>query len=138
TRQPAHVEPYETVELYAKASGYLKAIHVDIGDRVKAGQVLAELFIPELETQLQQKRAMVRQAEAGKGQAAAAVQVAQAGVAAAEAKRAEVRASIRRSEAERALGQSEYERTQSLVEQAAVTQSLLDEMRSKLRAAEAN
>jgi RND family efflux transporter MFP subunit len=37
--------------LYAKVSGYLKEIHVDKGDRVAAGQVLAEIESPELEQQ---------------------------------------------------------------------------------------
>ncbi len=40
-----------SVTLYAKVSGYLKAIHVDKGDQVMAGQILAELESPELEQQ---------------------------------------------------------------------------------------
>jgi HlyD family secretion protein len=138
TTQPAHVEPYEKADVYAKASGYLRTIHVDIGDRVKKGQVLAELSIPEMDTQLQQKQALIHQAEAGKKQAEAAVRVAQAGVEAAEAKLVEVQATIQRYEAELALGQSEFQRTQDLVNRAAATRSLLDEMRSKVHVAEAN
>jgi RND family efflux transporter MFP subunit len=138
TTQPAHVEPYEKADIYAKASGYLRTIHVDIGDRVKKGQVLAELSIPEMDTQLTQKQAMIRQAEAGKSQAEAAVRVALAGVRAAEAKLVEVRATIQRFEAELALAQSEFQRTQDLVNRAAATRSLLDEMGSRVHAAEAN
>ncbi len=40
-----------TVTLYAKISGYLKAMYVDKGDRVTAGQMIAELESPELEQQ---------------------------------------------------------------------------------------
>ena len=38
--------PYQEVEVHAKVAGYIKRINVDIGDRVKAGQVLAVLEVP--------------------------------------------------------------------------------------------
>ncbi|HYA86088.1 MAG TPA: efflux RND transporter periplasmic adaptor subunit [Nitrospirota bacterium] len=44
-------QPYATVILYAKVSGYLKKIMVDKGDRVNAGQVLAVIESPELDRQ---------------------------------------------------------------------------------------
>jgi membrane fusion protein (multidrug efflux system) len=40
--------PYQAATLYAKVSGYLKALKVDKGDRVKEGQLLAEIEVPEL------------------------------------------------------------------------------------------
>lgn len=45
---PAELQPYRKAVLYAKVSGYLKSIAVDIGDRVKEGQELAVLENPEL------------------------------------------------------------------------------------------
>ena len=45
---PGRVEAFEKAMLYAKVSGYLEQIHVDIGDRVTKGQVLAVLDIPEM------------------------------------------------------------------------------------------
>lgn len=47
-RLPATVSPYYQTTLYAKVSGYLKAIYVDKGDSVKAGQILALIDDPEL------------------------------------------------------------------------------------------
>ena len=44
--------PYQEVELHAKVAGYIRKISVDIGDRVKAGQVLAVLEVPELNAQV--------------------------------------------------------------------------------------
>jgi len=44
--------PYQDVELHAKVSGYIRKINVDIGDRVKTGQVLAVLEVPELNAQV--------------------------------------------------------------------------------------
>jgi RND family efflux transporter MFP subunit len=45
-------QPYQEVEVHAKVSGYVQHIYVDIGDRVRAGQTLAVLEIPELDAQL--------------------------------------------------------------------------------------
>ncbi len=61
--QPGSVQAYEVVQVYAKASGFLKSLAVDIGDRVKAGSVLAIVDIPETEKAVAKGRAVVRQAE---------------------------------------------------------------------------
>ncbi len=44
-------EPFQVVEVHAKVSGYIRKIYVDIGDRVRAGQTLAVLDVPELNAQ---------------------------------------------------------------------------------------
>jgi RND family efflux transporter MFP subunit len=49
---PAEFRPYNEVELHAKVSGYVKQINVDIGDKVKPGELLAVLEIPELQDDL--------------------------------------------------------------------------------------
>jgi len=59
---PAEFRPYNEVELHAKVSGYVKQINVDIGDKVKAGELLATLEIPELQDELE--RALAAQARA--------------------------------------------------------------------------
>lgn len=63
----------EQVSVYAKVPGYLKALYVDIGDHVRAGQIIAELDIPEQATALGEKRAAVVKAQAALEQARAAV-----------------------------------------------------------------
>ena len=55
--------PYQEVELHAKVAGYIRNINVDIGDRVRAGQVLAVLEIPELVAQLNAAGADVRHSQ---------------------------------------------------------------------------
>ena len=40
--------PFQEIDVYAKESGYVKQLNVDYGTRVKAGQVMAVLEIPEL------------------------------------------------------------------------------------------
>lgn len=61
---PAEFRPYQEVELHAKVSGYVREIKVDFGDRVKAGQLLATLEVPELLDQLHNAVAVQQKAEA--------------------------------------------------------------------------
>ena len=61
---PAEFRPYTEVELHAKVSGFVREIKVDIGDRVKAGQLLATLEVPELLDELHSAIATEQKAEA--------------------------------------------------------------------------
>jgi RND family efflux transporter MFP subunit len=60
----AEFRPYLQVELHAKVSGYVDHIKVDIGDRVKAGQLLATLEVPELQSELNRSIAAEKRAAA--------------------------------------------------------------------------
>ncbi len=60
---PAEFRPYVEVELHAKVSGYLDKMNVDFGDKVKSGQLLATIEVPELEDQLHSAMAMQEKAE---------------------------------------------------------------------------
>jgi RND family efflux transporter MFP subunit len=68
---PATTSAFSAANVFARASGYVAKREVDIGDRVKAGQLLAEIVAPELDHQ-------ITQAEATLGQLKAALQQAQA------------------------------------------------------------
>jgi RND family efflux transporter MFP subunit len=70
--------PFQQVELHAKVAGYIRHINVDIGDKVKTGQVLATLDIPELTAQVQGADAGVRQTQEQITRAKSEVQRAQA------------------------------------------------------------
>jgi RND family efflux transporter MFP subunit len=54
--------PFQEIDVYAKESGYVKKLDVDYGTRVKAGQIMAVLEIPELEAQLQEDQAEIKNA----------------------------------------------------------------------------
>ena len=54
--------PFQEIDVYAKESGYVKKLLVDYGTHVKAGQVMAVLEIPELEAQLQEDQAEIKNA----------------------------------------------------------------------------
>jgi membrane fusion protein (multidrug efflux system) len=61
---PAEVRPYVESPLFARANGFLKHWYADIGERVNAGQLLAEIDIPELNQEVQSARAQLAEVEA--------------------------------------------------------------------------
>ena len=61
---PGNVQAYTDAAIFARTSGYLSRRHADIGSRVKAGQVLAEIDTPEIDQQLLQARAQLATARA--------------------------------------------------------------------------
>ncbi len=54
--------PFQEIDVYAKESGFVKELNVDYGDRVQKDQVLATLEIPELQLQLKQDDAAIKNA----------------------------------------------------------------------------
>src|SRR6202047_2298181 len=55
----ATLEAFEDADLFAKVSGYLTDVRVDIGDHVKAGQVLAVIDVPEMKQELAEAKAQL-------------------------------------------------------------------------------
>ncbi len=58
---PGTLEPWEDALLYARVTGYLQSVSVDIGSRVKAGDELARIVVPEMDAQLQSAQAQLDQ-----------------------------------------------------------------------------
>jgi RND family efflux transporter MFP subunit len=71
---PGNIQAVSEAPILARATGYLKKRNVDIGDRVTAGQVLAEIEAPELQQQIRQAQATLDQVNNTVLQAEAAVQ----------------------------------------------------------------
>jgi len=61
---PGNMQAFTDAPIYARTNGYLKKWYVDIGGRVKAGQVLAEIESPEVDQQLAQAQADLNTAKA--------------------------------------------------------------------------
>jgi len=59
----AELVPFQQIDVYAKESGFVQKLDVDYGTHVKAGQVMAVLEIPELQVQLDEDQAAIRDAE---------------------------------------------------------------------------
>ncbi len=75
---PGSVQPLEETVIYARASGYVRKWYVDIGDKVKEGQVLVDIDTPELDQELDQARAQLNQADASLVQSKANRELSQA------------------------------------------------------------
>jgi multidrug efflux pump subunit AcrA (membrane-fusion protein) len=71
---PGNVTPLTEAYIYARAAGYLKRRYVDIGDRVRAGQKLADIEAPDLDQQVSQSKAALAQAQGQLGQAQATLE----------------------------------------------------------------
>jgi len=54
--------PFQEIDVYAKESGFVKNLYVDYGSRVQTGQLMATLEIPELEAQMQEDQAAIKNA----------------------------------------------------------------------------
>lgn len=61
---PATTTAFEAANIFARTNGYVEKRYVDIGDRVKAGAVLADITAPELDHQIAQARATLAQNQA--------------------------------------------------------------------------
>ncbi len=135
--QPSFIESYERTSIYPKLTGYIEKWIVDIGDKVKKGDALATLFVPELVEDHRTKVATVafdigRIKVAKKG-----VDVADADVKAATARVAEVKADVARLEAEVKRWLVEVERLTREVATQAVDAQVLAESKSQLESATA-
>jgi len=75
---PGNITPLTEAYIYARAAGYLKRRYVDIGDRVREGQLMAEIEAPDLDQQVVQGRASLQQARATLGQTQASLEQSQA------------------------------------------------------------
>jgi len=127
---PASLRADELVDLFAKTSGYVGKIDVDIGSRVAKGDVLVELSVPEMADELHQaealleaKQAKVRALKAKSSQAQRMVETA--------------RAEVQRYAAERDLTMLTFKRNQQLHEGNAIPQQRLDEARSAMAVSQA-
>ena len=67
---PGRLQPFADAPVFARTNGYLKKWYVDIGAKVKAGQVLADIEAPDLDQQLVAARAALATAEANRALAA--------------------------------------------------------------------
>lgn len=74
---PGTTAAFATASIYARATGYIGKRNVDIGDKVKEGDQLAELAVPELDDQISQNEATLKQLQAALDQAKANLILAQ-------------------------------------------------------------
>jgi RND family efflux transporter MFP subunit len=127
---PGNTEPINVAHIYARASGYMRERRVDIGTRVKAGQVLAIIESPEVDQQLEQARANLQQARAALGQARSNLDQAHAGV-------NQASANVVQARANEEIAKTTNDRWSRLVSRGVLPMQAGDERRTTLAAREA-
>ncbi|HZL35852.1 MAG TPA: efflux RND transporter periplasmic adaptor subunit [Tepidisphaeraceae bacterium] len=128
---PATIDAFEMTDLYAKASGYIAQVNVDIGDHVKQGQVLATINDPEM----QDDRAEAQATLAAKKQLLAASESA---IAQAQQALEVARRKLASFEATDHLADITLQRQNKLFEGKAATDQQLDDVRAKADIARAD
>src|SRR5260370_9206284 len=128
---PGSVRAFQTVQLQANVSGFLKSQAVDIGDRVKRGDVLAVIAVPELDKQLQRNRASLEQAKARVKQMEARVSSAQADHEAAKASIVHPHPPHQTAGAWVRFRSKQYARMKQLLELESIDERVVDESKEK-------
>jgi multidrug efflux pump subunit AcrA (membrane-fusion protein) len=116
---PATIRPWQTTTLFARASGYLAAWHKDLGARVNAGDLLAEIDTPELDQEVASAEALAHEAIAAVAQARAERDEARADLKVAESQLVRVRA-------DNELARNQMGRREKLLKSRAVSEEEYD------------
>jgi RND family efflux transporter MFP subunit len=127
---PSNIQAIEETAIYARTSGYVRERHVDIGDRVTAGRVLAQIDTPELDQELSQARAALAQTRAGLAQA-------QANLTQAQANLQQARASLDQTKANEGFAAMTSDRFSRLEQAELIAHQDADEKRTALATARA-
>jgi multidrug efflux pump subunit AcrA (membrane-fusion protein) len=125
--QPGTIEAFEATPVYSRIAGYVEKYNYNIGDRLKAGDVLLEMWIPDLVEALAQKSAAVKRAEVQIRVAESAARAAAAKLETARARVASAQAGVKRSQAGLARWESEYKRQVTLVNSRVLDVQVRDE-----------
>ena len=135
--QPGFVEAYEQTSIFSKVSGFIKQFNVDIGQEVKKGDLLAEIFVPELDEDHQRKIAQVELDKSQVDQAQQLVTVAESNVQTAIAQLDEAKANVGKSQAEVVRWESEVKRLTQMVQEKVVDKDILTETQRQLDSSKA-
>ena len=125
--QPGTIEAYEVAPMYSRIAGYVQNYHYNIGDRVKAGDVLLDMWVPDLVEQVAQKNAAVKRAEVQIRVVQSALRAAEAKVETARARILSAEAGVKRAQASYDRWDSEYKRLVILAKQQVLDDQVRDE-----------
>lgn len=135
---PAFVEADQTAEISARLPGILKKIHVNIGDKVKKDQLLAEQSVPDVVANRERNVALVKQRAAEIELAQQTLEACQLRIKAAKDSSSHGQAAVLKAEAVHKLAQKDFDRASSLVTSSAISKKEFEGYRQKLTQAEAD
>ena len=125
--QPGTIQAFEVTPIYSRISGYVDKYRYNIGDRVKAGDVLLDMWIPDYVEQHGQKSAAVKRAEVQIRVTESALRAAAAKLETAKARVLSAEAGVKRAQASYTRWESEYKRLEILVTQRVLDVQVRDE-----------
>jgi multidrug efflux pump subunit AcrA (membrane-fusion protein) len=125
--QPGSLQAFEVTPVYSRISGYVEKYRFNIGDRVKAGDILLDMWIPDLVEQLSQKTAEVKKAEVQIRVTESAARAAEAKLETAKARVVSALAGVKRAQASYTRWESEYKRLVTLVNSRVLDVQVRDE-----------
>jgi HlyD family secretion protein len=125
--QPGTIQAFEVTPIYARIAGYVGNYRYNIGDRVKAGEILLDMRIPDYDEQLGQKTASVKRTEVQIRVAQSSLRAADARLETAKAHVVSANAGVKRAQASVTRWESEYKRLQTLVDQRVLDVQVRDE-----------
>jgi len=134
---PGAIEAIVEAPIFSRADGYISHRYVDIGDRVRAGQLLAAIETPEIDEQQREMQAQVLTNIATKAQSEANRERAAADISRANAELSQARANLVQLEADEKLAFTTWQRWEKLGAQGAVSMQEVDERETKLKTAKA-
>jgi HlyD family secretion protein len=127
TTQPGSIQAFESVQIFAGVSGYLKTLNVDIGDVIERGKPLAVVDVPELEKEVQRRSAALDQASARVSQMKSHVVSAKAELEAAKASVPQAEANAKSKAAELRFRDKQLRRMKDLFATKSIDERLVDE-----------
>lgn len=135
--RPASVHSFEFARIFAHAAGYLQNQKVDIGSKVKKGELLGEIYAPELAADVFQYKAEHDKAQADVEVKKAMVASAKSKLNEAEAQLEETKADVESAKADLELKRRQYVRIRNLAKLKAIEQELVDEKEAAKLSADA-
>jgi HlyD family secretion protein len=125
--QPGTIQAFEVTPIYSRISGYVEKYRYNIGDRVKAGDVLIDMWIPDFVEKLSQMTASVKRAAVQIRVTQSAQRAAEANLETAKARIVSAKAGVERAQASYTRWESEYKRLEQLVTQRVLDVQVRDE-----------
>jgi multidrug efflux pump subunit AcrA (membrane-fusion protein) len=125
--QPGTIQAFEETPIYSRIAGYVQKYRYNIGDRVKAGDVLIDMWIPDVVEQLGQRSAAVKMAKVQIRVTESALRAAEAKLETTKARILSAEAGVKRAQASYTRWESEYKRLEELVKNRVLDVQVRDE-----------
>jgi RND family efflux transporter MFP subunit len=138
TLQPFCLHAHGEISIPSRIAGIIARVPVELGDRVKTGELLAELDIPDIRAEVAAKQAVLRETESDQERAKLAVVAAEATVQSQVVAVTAAEAEFKQALASEEFKKKQHHRLQKLFDSKSISEEVLDKKSEELRSAEAD